>query len=42
MASSNTKRKKDAGEFNDLYITPVESLQLAYDSLVFPKEWKYL
>ena len=42
MASPNTKRKMSAGEFNDLYITPTDSLQLAYDNLVFPKEWKYL
>lgn len=42
MASPNTKRKEDAGGLNDLYRTPIESLKLAYDNLVFSAYCKYL
>lgn len=35
MASVNTKRKSTAGDLNDLYETPLESLQLLYENVKF-------
>lgn len=35
MASANTERKATAGDLNDLYETPLESLQLLYENVKF-------
>lgn len=42
MATSNTKRKKDAGILNDLYETPLESLSVFFEQVPFPPNWRYL